>query len=235
MIPPLMKSMILNHTDPMGIKDNQSVFIMANRAYLTLLNLPEGFQIEGKKDCELPATTAEFADVFRQHDRKTEQKGCTVKSIEIHRFGKKQLIQPYIFNKTPLYHDNGNILGTLFHGIPQHHSILLFSDIILGKLNQFKQTKKTHKHTASWVINHPTELLTHEQWEALYLFTLGFSYKEISLRLTISKSAVQGRIERACDVLMVDTYNIIGFIRESGWLSSIPASLLKNSSIIMTD
>ncbi|WP_299493997.1 PAS domain-containing protein [uncultured Shewanella sp.] len=235
MIPTMFKAMILNSTDPMGIKDNQSIFVMANEAYLALLNLPKDFNIEGKKDCELPVATAEFAELFKQHDRKTEQQGKTVKSLEIHRFGKEQLIQPYIFNKTPLYYDNGTILGTLFHGIPQHHSILLFSDIILGKLNMLAPSKVNHKKTASWILQRPTEVLTNEQWEALYLFCLGFSYNEISIRLNISKSAVQGRIERACDVLRLDTFNIQSFIRESGWLSSIPASLLKNSSIIMVD
>lgn len=85
----------------MGVKDNKSQFIYANKKYHQLLALPDGFSVEGRLDGELPASTSEFQTEFQAHDRKVELLKDRVTSLEIHTFGGKTYVQPWFLINIP--------------------------------------------------------------------------------------------------------------------------------------
>lgn len=61
-----------NSQEPWGIKDIDSKYIYANRAYYYLLKIdPRKFRIVGHLDNKLPSPISEFASHFQQHDRQT--------------------------------------------------------------------------------------------------------------------------------------------------------------------
>lgn len=80
--------------EPWGAKDATSTFIYANGAYCRLLGLPAGYDVSGRLDGELPASTARFQEQFQAHDRKVEAMQDRVTSIEIHPFEKHDWLQP---------------------------------------------------------------------------------------------------------------------------------------------
>ncbi|CFR13943.1 LuxR family transcription regulatory protein [Yersinia frederiksenii] len=103
-------------SEPWGAKDNESKFIYANKKYHELLALPDKFNVEGRFDGELPASTSEFQTEFQEHDRKVERLKDRVTSVEIHAFNGLSYFQPWFFDKYPLIDDNGASIGTIFHG-----------------------------------------------------------------------------------------------------------------------
>lgn len=46
--------------EPWGVKDSQSCFVYANKGLHDLFNLPQGYDIEGRYDVELPTSVAEY-------------------------------------------------------------------------------------------------------------------------------------------------------------------------------
>ncbi|WP_159084459.1 PAS domain-containing protein [Dongshaea marina] len=226
-IAPMLLQIMKRNPQPMGIKDNQSRFVYSNQAYIDLLNLPEGFELKGKTNSELPASTSEFSQMFIAHDRTTEKAGTTVKSLEIHPFGPQQITQPYIFCKTPIYNRCSEPLGTFFHCMPLHENISLFTNIVLGRIENAKTVTATQR-TASeaWKLKTPTELLSEKVWEALFLYGIGLGDKQIGTRLDISTTAARARINRACQTLKIPVSQISDFMRARGWLSHIPRRFL---------
>lgn len=96
-----------NSSEAWGVKDNKSVFIYVSDRFSELLGLPNGFNVEGRLDGELPAPTAEFQTEFQEHDRREilSQERATI--IEIHAFERRSYFQPYFCDKYPLIDEQG--------------------------------------------------------------------------------------------------------------------------------
>lgn len=64
---------IMEHASiPWAIKDLESRIIYMNNAAVECLNLPVGFDFEGRKDEELPHPCSGFAEKIQAQDRKAE-------------------------------------------------------------------------------------------------------------------------------------------------------------------
>lgn len=96
-----------NSSEAWGVKDNKSVFIYANDRFSELLGLPNGFNVEGRLDGELPAPTAEFQTEFQEHDRQAILSQERATTIEIHAFERRSYFQPYFCDKYPLIDEQG--------------------------------------------------------------------------------------------------------------------------------
>lgn len=116
-----------NSSEPWGVKNIESRYAYANKAYYDLINIKQSLHnIEGSLDDQLPSSIAEFAWHFKEHDRSTLQVKDRLCSLEIHRYGSEQLLQPYYFDKFPLFdHKIGKCIGTIFHARKFEHFSLL--------------------------------------------------------------------------------------------------------------
>ncbi|WP_339056714.1 helix-turn-helix transcriptional regulator [Candidatus Regiella endosymbiont of Tuberolachnus salignus] len=102
--------------DIWGIKDCESRFIYTNRAFREFLNIPARFKIEGKRDEQLPTPISEFAPELQKQDLDTINSGQRVTLIKTHFFGREKKLQPYLYEKFPLYDENNECVGTVFYG-----------------------------------------------------------------------------------------------------------------------
>ncbi|WP_339056766.1 helix-turn-helix transcriptional regulator [Candidatus Regiella endosymbiont of Tuberolachnus salignus] len=108
---------IMEHSEDIwGIKDCESRFIYTNRAFRKFLNIPDKFKIEGKSDDQLPTPVAEFAEELKKQDQETISSGQRVTIIKTHFFGREKKLQPYLYEKFPLYDENNECVGTVFYG-----------------------------------------------------------------------------------------------------------------------
>lgn len=167
--------------EPWGAKDSNSQFIYANKKYNELLALPEGYDVAGHYDGELPASTAEFQEEFQQHDRKVETLLDRVTSIEIHPFAGHRYLQPWYFDKFPLMDAEGYCRGTIFHGRPV--------DIIT-----IEKIKKIN-HQTSLIFTPPSEIFSPREWEIVFYLLQGCSTKEIGDTLSLSYRTVSNHIQ----------------------------------------
>lgn len=209
-----------NSPDPWGAKDNQSRFLYANDAYKTLLNIPLSFQIEGRLDSELPAATAEFAPQFQAHDRQVELQGINLTSLEVHPFGKEKAIQPYLFEKSPLYNLNHQCVGTIFHG----RKLLFFSPEML-LLNQ---------SPASFMFASPDNLFSEREWDVIFFLLQKKTSKEIAQLLNLTPRTVQSYIQGIYYTADVTNFNeFISFCKVTGYDKYIPSRFIKPYHILL--
>ncbi|KOY60401.1 helix-turn-helix transcriptional regulator [Photorhabdus heterorhabditis] len=168
--------------DPWGIKDQNSCFIYANKAFKYLQNFPNSFEYEGLYDDELPWDGAEFAKEFIAHDKNVMTKEQRVCSLETHVFGKEQILSSYFFEKTPLYHDDGSCIGIIFHGWPAQ---------------DFSLTRLYHgKLPASILFQPPTDLFTQREWDIIFLSLQKHTSKQMGRILNISYRTVETHMSR---------------------------------------
>ena len=148
--------------DPCGVKDLQSRFVYANSAYIELLNLPKSFNIIGKSDSDIPASTAEFADLFYLHDRLVESEMLRITSLEVHKFGRSRSLSAYFFDKTPFFDSSGSVVGTFFFGRLAEHlpiEVIPFDG----------------KREISVTLVPPSSELDTREWEVVFLICKGAS------------------------------------------------------------
>ncbi|MEN5017953.1 LuxR C-terminal-related transcriptional regulator [Erwinia sp. Eh17-17] len=168
--------------EPWGAKDRSSTFIYANRKYCELLGLPPDFSVEGRLDGELPASTSCFQEQFQAHDRKVELLQDRVTSIEIHPFERHQWLQPWYFDKYPLFNEQGVCCGTIFHGRP-------VESVALASLEKFQMP-------TSLVFTPPSELFSVREWDIIFYTIHGFTSKEISKKLCLSQRTVSNYLQK---------------------------------------
>ncbi|MEI9862461.1 helix-turn-helix transcriptional regulator [Enterobacter bugandensis] len=206
--------------EPCGIKDNRSVFMYANNAYLELLNLPGKFNIEGLLDSDVPAETARYASLFQQHDRLVEQTGERRSSLEIHRFGKERQLSAYFFDKTPFPNEKGEITGTFFHG---RRAIHLPFDFYLSGEN-----------SGSLLLTRPDNLFTDFEWLVVFFIKNHRSQKEIAHTLGHSPGYIKNTIARIYEKSGVNSAKmLVEYLHANNWHNYVPEQLLAYRHIIL--
>lgn len=209
-----------NLDEPYGVKDLQSRFVYANQAYYRLLDLPAGFDITGRYDSELPAPTSDFAAEFQAHDRLVETLKKRKSSLEIHEFGHDKRLSAYFFDKSPLYDEGDNVIGTIFHGrLAEHLSLRFYS---------------TGGKPESIILTAPDGIFTDKEWELIFLLRQRHSLRECSGILGISQSAVDDRLRRIYDKKGVRSVKeLIDFVRFNNWHTYVPARFITSNHIIL--
>lgn len=202
--------------EPWGAKDQTSKFIYANEKYKELLALPKRFDVCGRYDGELPASTSEFQSEFQKHDRQVEKKLDRVTSIEIHPFRGLPYLQPWYFDKFPLIDKSGNCKGTIFHGRPV--------DIItLDKLARINTQ-------SSLIFTPPSEIFSKREWDIVFYILQSYSAKEIAVKLHVSHRTVSNHIQSLyaktgtiCRKSLIDfcySHNIANYVPENFFTKS---------------
>lgn len=168
--------------DPWGVKDYNYRFIYVNQAYLELLNLPNGYDVRGRKEDELRSIKSNLKDELSTHERMVVELGDRVTSLEVNFFGKNKEMQPYFFDKSPLFNFNGDFLGVTIHGKKAeiYPVNLLLSD---------DSPKLLYFDT-------PSSSFTKREWDVIFLLLRGFRYNLIAEELNLSVRTVRNNIQR---------------------------------------
>jgi DNA-binding CsgD family transcriptional regulator len=201
--------------EPCGVKDLHSRFVYANPAYLDLLALPKNFDITGRLDSEIPASTSEFAEAFQIHDRLVEAERQRKSSLEIHPFGHNRQIQAYFFDKLPFYSDDGEVVGTTFYGRRAEHLPLTF------------YTQQFSGENLSLMLTKPAEMFTDYEWKIIFYLCQGKTQKYISSLFGVSIKSVNKKVQIIYQKISVSSATeLMEFCTEMGWKNYIPESLL---------
>lgn len=219
-IPTIFQIYMDNLDEPCGIKDNSSTFVYANKAYHDLLNLPKRYNISGRLDSELPATTSEYASMFQAHDRLVEKSGKRRSSLEIHPFGREQQLKAYFFDKTPFPDSSGKTVGTFFHGRKAEHLSLRFYT--------------TGDKAESLLLTLPNNTFSETEWMIIFYLRSHLCRKEIAIKMNKSEGYIKNIIAIIYDKAGVtNTRMLIDFIRENGWHRYVPEQLLTHNHRIL--
>lgn len=202
--------------EPWGIRDRESKFIFVNKRHNQLLGISEKFNYEGRVDEEIPCSLSQFGNAFRQHDRKTEGSGDKVTSLEVHPFENQDYLQPWFFDKFPLYDATGECRGTVWHGRP-------VENIVLTRLKKIKIP-------TSLVFTPPSTLFSDREWEILFYLLQTYTIKEIASCLGLSQHTVGNYVQNMYEKIGVNNKRgLFDFCHDNSITNYIPQSFFKRS------
>jgi len=212
----ISKQLILlceSSTDPWGIKDNESRYLYANKAWFELLNLPANFRLKGRLDSDIPHPSAKFACYFQEHDRQVRETQQSLSSLNIYPYGRKQIVQPYICEKFPLYNEKGKCIGIIFHSRKcAFFSALQCINGELPNLPVFHSTKK---------------LFSKKELEVIFFALYSLSAKEIAKKLHLSHRTIENTLQKIYRKAGINCLNqLITFCKTKGLDNYIPPQRL---------
>ncbi len=212
-----------NSNEPWGVKDVDSKYVYVNRAYYDLLNIdPLSISIEGQFDDELPASIAVFARFFKEHDRSTIKFKDRLCTLEIHRYGKEQLLQPYFFDKFPLFDEKtGKCIGTIFHA-RRFENISLIKHI-------------NGDVPATFCFYPPVNIFSVGELDVIFFAMQSMSSKCIAKKLNLSHRTIENKllmIYQKADVHSLS--QLIEFCRLNGLDRYIPQRFFRPGSRVVT-
>ncbi|AWK14525.1 PAS domain-containing protein [Candidatus Fukatsuia symbiotica] len=205
---------IMEHSEDIwGIKDCESRFIYTNRAFREFLNIPACFKIEGKRDEQLPTPVAEFASELKKQDQETIKSGQRVTLIKTHFFGRKKKLEPYLYEKFPLYNEKNECVGTVFYG---------------KKMDFISLPQYVDKVTPSVLaLEPPSDLFTAFELKIVFHILQSLSAKEIGEKLHRSPRTIENHLQvmyRKSDVNSLPEFK--RFCNEHGFDCYIPQEFI---------
>ena len=220
-----------------GCKDENSVFIYANKEYGRIIGLPHHEDVIGRTDYDMPCETVNCAGLFRAQDQQVIQTVKCMRILDIHPFAGGEW-KAYVFTKTPLMTKDKNIVGTIFHGV----DITNASSIEIGSLLARMQVEGVRNELLgqnSYVIgnNFSKIKLTARQAECLFFILRGRTTKQIAKILNISFRTVDEHYENLrLKFQSQNRYELIDKAIAGGFLNMIPERLFNTQlSVILRD
>ncbi|BGI53694.1 MAG: PAS and helix-turn-helix domain-containing protein [Candidatus Hamiltonella defensa (Ceratovacuna japonica)] len=208
-----MVAMMEHSKMPWGIRDNQSRMVYINQASMDFLNIPRGFDFEGRSDEEFPCPWSELADEFRSHDRKAEaNEGAEV--ICTSYYGREAKLEPYYAPKFPIYDDEGRVLGTFFYA--KKFSFISINDFF------------SHLKPSVLTLDPPVDIFTEKELDIIFYAFQKLSLKDIATKLCLSHRTVENRLQGIYDKIKVNSLEgLIEYCHATGLDRHVPKKWLR--------
>lgn len=213
-----------------GCKDNDSVFMYANKEYANIIGIKENRHLDiiGRTDFDMPCDTVNCADLFRIQDKAVITTGKTLKILDIHPFSGNDW-RAYIFTKIPFYDSNQNIRGTIFHGADITSNKLLELGSLLSKVTcdvSSNLLSGLHSFLLSNEFNNIK--LTDREAECLFFLLRGKTAKHIARVMSLSPRTVEEYIVKLKMKLgATNKCELIDKGIQAGFLNIIPERLMQ--------
>ncbi|KQN63026.1 PAS domain-containing protein [Erwinia sp. Leaf53] len=202
------------------VKNNKSQFVYANKEIKRFLTIPEGFNLEGRYDGELPVAIHEFEPEFQAHDRKVEEYRDRMTSIEIHKIGNDDFFQPWYCDKFPIIGRSGEVLGIIAHNRP-------VDSIAITRLKKIKIP-------TSLIFTPPDNIFTLKEWEVIFYTCQSFTPKMIERAIGVSNRTVEDTLCRIYKKAGVgNKRGLLDYCIENGFNNFIPQSIFKTCESII--
>ena len=222
-----------------GCKDKDSVFMYGNKEYAKIIGIKEEQHLDviGRTDFDMPCDTVNCAGLFRQQDKTVMTSEQKLRILDIHPFAGKEW-KAYIFTKTPLYDDNKNVSGTIFHGVNITSPTVLELGSLLSRMTSNIQDNLLSSQS-SFLLKHKfNEIkLSDREAECLFFLLRGKTAKLIAAYLGISPRTVEEYITHLkIKFNAQNKYELIDNALQAGFLNTIPEGLFKTQlSLILKE
>lgn len=206
--------------EPWWVKNSNSQIVYANASMKSFIGLPEGFDIEGRYDHELPVELHRFASQFRQHDRQVLREKERSTSLQIQRFNRKDYLEAWYTEKYPLFGEKGDIIGVIPHFRP-------VESIFVSRLANIKTP-------SSLMFNAPSKIFTEKEWQVIFYTCQFFTPKMIGKAINISHRTVEDILCRIYKKTGVgNKRGLIDYCIEHGFNNFIPPGIFQTCDSIM--
>ncbi|HCA3439649.1 TPA: PAS domain-containing protein [Salmonella enterica subsp. salamae serovar 35:g,m,s,t:-] len=204
-----------NAEEPRGVKDLDSRFMYANRAYKKLLGLPEDFQLVGKSLGQLKLDLVGLWESSRLHEMQVITSCKPIRSLEIFPFSNGEY-EAYIFERGPFFNRNGEVIGTAFMG----RDVKGF--LALEFITKMQGDRLPISENAD-----PLQNLKEREWEIIFLICRNYSRSSVAKKLGISEDWTHKCLKNIYERFNVHSVEeLTRFALERGWLTTFPKGLL---------
>ena len=220
-----------------GCKDENSRFMYANGAYGKLMGLKNPLDIIGLTAFDVPCDAAVCAPLFEAQEQEIIASSKPLKILNIHPFSGGEW-HAYDVVKMPLYDEEKNIIGTIFHGRDITSASSLELGSLLGRMHVSGKTSELLGQ-GSYLINQDrgTIQLTSRESEALFFLLRGKTVKAISSILNLSNRTVEQYLASLKEKFSAASKSeLLDRAIELGYLNYIPQSLFSQQlSVVLRD
>ncbi|OTA18365.1 virulence factors transcription regulator [Xenorhabdus vietnamensis] len=213
-ITPQLTNMWDKSHDSWFVKDKDLRFIYANKVFIELSNLPEGFDVTGCTEKELPTPFNHLVHFFEEHDRKVLQSMQLISSIGTYFQHSPQQIKSYFCEKYPLMNENNECIGVICHA---------------KEINHFSVHHYIKNDTSTSIsLSPPNNILTEKEWLIIFLFCRGISNRYIANELKLSCRTLERYFQNIYEKLSINSIIELKIICErNNYNSYIPPEYLK--------
>lgn len=211
-----------------GCKDENSVFMYGNAECGKALGLAHHEDIIGMTDFDVPCESAQCAHLFQAQDQQVIKTATTMRVLDIHPFAGGEW-RVYIFTKAPMWNDQEELIGTIYHG----QDITSTTAMEIGSL----LTRASVADVGSDILGQSSYILgtqfsdlklTDRQSEVLFYLLRGKTVKQIGLLLGISYRTVDEYMEQLKHKFgAMNKHELIDKAISFGFLNTIPEKLFR--------
>lgn len=199
---------------PWGIKNKESKFVYLNKASIEFLNIPTGFDFEGRRDDEFPCAWSELAPDFQKQDRAAEESSLGADVITTSYYGRQAVIEPYYCPKFAINDNQGEILGTAYY----------IQKFKLLSVSEFFDSLKPSVIT----LTPPDATFTESELDIIFYARQGLSEKEIAERLFLSTKALEARLAGIYSKISVQSLSQLNeYCRATALKNYMPKKIFK--------
>ncbi|EBG3527960.1 hypothetical protein FI632_22060 [Salmonella enterica subsp. enterica] len=218
----------MNYGEPWFIKDENGCYLLHSRTISDVLGC-EKDDLVGYTDNDLCLLSTSYRKNQDRINKLSVKDNSKIVSLEIHRYSKLPVFSPYLYVTTPF----------LYRGKTYTHSRLVdicmlrtYSFLSHSSLFECKNSTDSMLEfpVSSFSQINPVTLLNDSQWEVLWLYLMGFSYRKVS---NITGRTLKNTVEyisRALKTLNLHTVNNFLYVSKLyGWERYIPVNIQNRS------
>ncbi|MEN3262644.1 LuxR C-terminal-related transcriptional regulator [Sodalis endosymbiont of Spalangia cameroni] len=209
-----MISMMEHSIMPWGVRDNESRIVYLNQASVDFLNIPTGFDFEGRKDGDFPCAWSALEEEFEAHDRKAESSEYGAEVICTSYYGRNNVLEPYYAPKFPVYSHDGDVLGTVFYA--KKFSFISVCDF-------FDNLKPS-----VFTLTPPVDSFTERELDIIFYAIQKLSAKEMAKKLCLSHRTIENRLQGIYNKIGAKTLSeLVEYCHETGLNNYVPKKFLR--------
>lgn len=210
-----------------NVKDTNSIFIGFSNYFAKLLGWKSAHDCLGKTDYDIPCPVADFANEFREMDKKVIDSGEQMLALDIQNYDYGW--RAVLAEKNPIKDVNGKVTS-IFSSCIDVTDIPLFKSYLILHQEDIAFLGKSFK-PVTYILSskHSPLPLTEKQENCLFLMMRGKSIKEIAKLMKLSPRTVECHIEAIKIKLNCQKKSeIIEKAIDSGFLFYIPRHFQNN-------
>ncbi|CNI39633.1 LuxR family transcription regulatory protein [Yersinia pekkanenii] len=217
--------------DPWYIKDAESCYVSASKAWYELISLPLDIMLAGKKGRDTFSLMFPLEQEMSSHERYVRESGNPIELLVINKFIEERSFTPFVFSIRKFSNDLTITKVTR----PSNFDVdyYLLDEVSTCYLIKGGEKLSIHDFIDSLSEKNPLNIFTHREWDIGWLIVMGYTHKEISHHLDIRKSYV--------DNMAVKIYSSLGggadrdifkFVSSVlGWWQFIPYTFINKPKI----
>jgi DNA-binding CsgD family transcriptional regulator len=230
---PELRTIIDEFPFPAGYKNQDSVFTGSNNEFAKIVGLKQGSDVVGRTAFDMPAKTAECAELFHEQDQMVLNTGKQLVIFGIHPDDEGNF-KAYKFIKMPLQNMHNEITGILFTGEEICNKTMYELSVLINNL-PIKTNGKSLLQSGSYLVGteHTEINLCERKHEVLFYMLHGKKANFIANVLRISLSTVYRYIaELKTEFNVLSSFELKDKALEMGFFNVLPYSVFNKEIAI---